>query len=211
MTPRDEIGLSHWRRATGAVVLASALGAAPGSAQGPRSQFALAVGRTIPSGAFRADGSGEGFDAGWTATARLTVRGLRPRLGLRFDARFSSNGANDQLKADLTTALGQPSDETVTLVGANAALTYALAPTWRVTPSVFGGLGLWYVLLGVTSGTGSTHTSAIKPAWHLGGELSYRALFLDVAYVSVATVARLHRSTFLPMTLGYRFAAGSPT
>lgn len=211
MTSRDEMAVSRWRRGAWGVTLASALGAATGSAQGPRPQFALAVGRTIPSGAFRADASGEGFDAGWTAAVRVTLKGPRPRLGLRFNAGVSTNGANDQLKTDLTTALGQPSDETITLVGANAALTYVLTPNWRVTPSLFGGLGLSFVWLGVTSGSGSTHSSGIKPAWHLGGELSYRALFLDVAYVSVAAVAGLHRSTFFPITLGYRFAGGSPT
>ncbi|HVH11058.1 MAG TPA: hypothetical protein VM736_14775 [Gemmatimonadales bacterium] len=211
MTPQAKIGRSRWRRAAAAVVVASALGAAASSAQASRPEFAVAVGRAIPVGAFHADATGEGFDAGWTASARLTVKGPRPRLGLRFDAGFSTNGANDQLKTDLSKALGQPSDETITLVGANAALTYALAPNWRVTPSVFGGLGLWYVSLGVTSGSGSTHTSGIKPAWHLGGELSYRGLFLDMAYVSVPTVAGLPRSTFFPITLGYRFAGGSPT
>jgi hypothetical protein len=130
-------------------------------------------------------------------------------FGLRIDAAYSANSANTQLRNHLTTALGTPSDETITLIGLNAALTHAFAPRACVTPALFGGVGADLVIVGVTSGGTRAHSSTTRLAWHVGGEVTYRALFLEVRYVAVAAVTGLHKTTFFPITAGVRFERGS--
>jgi hypothetical protein len=179
---------------------------APITAPGIRSQFEIGAGRTIPTGDFNADASGDGFDGGWSGAARVTLKAPQSALGLRIDAAFSANSANSQLKNHLTTAFGKPSDETMTLIGLNAALTHAFAPRGRVTPSLFGGVGAYLVTIGVTSGGTTAHSSTTRLAWHVGGELTYRALFLEVRYVAVAAVTGLHQTTFFAITAGVRFS-----
>ncbi len=203
--------MPSFRSATAVVWCTAALAAPFARAQGTRPVFEVALGRTIPIGDLHAAASGEGFDGGWTAGGRLTLERPNSRLGLRIDASYAGASANDQLKADLTTALGQPSDESMTLLGADASLTYRLGPNARVAPSLFGGVGLSFVSIGVTSGSATTHSSAVKPAWQLGGELRYRAVFLEVRYVAVAAIAGFPRATFIPIALGVRVGRGSPT
>lgn len=192
-------------RALSALVLAGAFGVTTLTAQGIRSQFGIGLGRAIPTGAFRGDTSGEGFDAAWMATVEVTLYRPRTPFALRVDAGYGAPGANDRLKSDLTTALGQPADESIKLLGANAALTAALARGARVTPHLFGGVGVYRVTVAVTAGSTTTHNSATRLAWHLGGDVTYRALFLDIRYASVAAVSGFPKTTFFPVTVGLRF------
>jgi hypothetical protein len=192
------------------LVFVSALGVACASAQGIQSQYGIGLGRTIPTGAFRSDTSGEGFDAAWTLTAHVTLRTPSRRLGLRIDAGFGRNGANEQLKADLTTAFGQPADETITLLGADASLWYPLWRSSRFGSSIFSGVGVWHEAISVKAGGATSHSSATKLAWQLGGEITYRALFLELRYVSVAAAKGYPRISFFPLSVGMRFGKSPP-
>ncbi len=199
-------GLVHVAtRAVSALVLGGALGVPTLAAQGIRSQFGIGLGRAIPTEAFRGDSSGEGFNASWLGRVEVTLHRPGLPLGLRLDAAYSAHGGNDQLKSDLTTALGQPADESIKLLGANAALTAALGRGSRVTPHLFGGVGVYHVTVSVTAGSTTTQNSGTKLAWQVGGDLTYRALFLDIRYISVAAVSGFPRSTFVPVTVGLRF------
>src|SRR5216683_4959817 len=126
--------MSRIARAAAALLFACGFGAPPVASQGIAKQFAISLGRTIPTGDFHADSSGEGFDGGWTAAARVALKRSRSPLELRIEAVYSGNGANDRLKSDLTTRFAQATDETVTLVGADAVVVYELARGRRVTP-----------------------------------------------------------------------------
>src|SRR5262245_42390666 len=89
------------------------LGATTAGAQDAHSQFGFGIGRSIPTGAFRSDTTGQGFNGGWLLTGHATLRVpvLAPRFRLRIDATYAKHGANDQLKADLSTLFGQSADE----------------------------------------------------------------------------------------------------
>ena len=182
-------------------------GATRAVAQGTRPQFGIGIGRSIPTGAFRSDTTGEGFAGGWAVTGHVTLRAPLhlQRLRLRFDATYARNGANDRLKADLTTAFGQPADEHMTLLGTDANIVYPLARGSRFAPSVFSGIGVWHSRVSVTVGGASTHTSATKLAWQLGGEVTVGPIFLELRYVMIAAAKGYPRVSFFPVTLGARF------
>ncbi len=189
------------------LVCICALGATPVAAQGARTQFGLGIGRSIPTGAFRSDTTGEGFTAGWLFTGHVTLRApLRlQRLRLRIDATYARHDANDRLKADLTTAFGQPADEHMTLLGADANVVYPLARGSRFAPSLFGGIGVWHSSVSVSVGGASTNPGATKLAWQLGGEVTTGPLFLELRYVMIAAAKGYPRVSFFPVTLGARF------
>jgi hypothetical protein len=180
--------------------------AAAAQGGGTHPQYGVGLGRSIPTGAFRSDTTREGFAGGWVATAQLTLQPpLRlQRFRLRIDATYARNGANDRLKADLTNAFGQASDERMALLGMNASVAYPLAPASRFASSVFGGLGVWHSTITVSTGGASTHSSATKLAWQLGGEVSRGRLFLELRYVSVAAATGYPRISFFPLTVGMR-------
>jgi Outer membrane protein beta-barrel domain len=189
------------------LVFLCALGVPSAAAQGTRAQFAFGLGRSIPTGAFRSDTTGEGFRAGWVVTGHVTLRAPRQlrRLRLRIDATYAGNGANDQLKADLTTAFGQSADERATLLGTAASVVYPLGrPSW-LTPSLFGGVGVWHSTIKVSVGGASTQTSATKFAWELGGEIIRGPVFLELRYVAVAAAKGYPRTSFFPLSIGVRF------
>jgi opacity protein-like surface antigen len=130
-------------------------------------------------------------------------------FGFRLDATYGTNGANDVLKGDLTTRLGQPTDETTKLLGANLDVTFASQSTARAKPYLLGGLGMYHVTISVTSGDSTTDNSETKLAWNLGAGISYRfggvAAFLEARYVNPAAVSGFPRTTFLPIIAGVRF------
>ena len=181
-------------------------GATRAVAQGSRSHIGIGIGRSIPTGAFRSDTTGEGFAGGWLITGHVALRAplQLQRLRLRIDATYARNGANDRLKADLTTAFGQSADERMTLLGADASVVYPLAPASRFAPSLFGGIGVWHSTITVSVGGGSTHTSTTKLAWQLGGELTRDRLFLELRYVAVAAAKGYPRTSFFPVSVGVR-------
>jgi hypothetical protein len=136
----------------------------------------------------------------------MTLRApLLQQLRLRIDAAYARHGANDRLKADLTTAFGQSADEHVTLLGADVNVAYPLARKSGFAPSLFGGIGVWHSGVSVTVGSGSTSTSSTKVAWQLGGEVTRGPIFLELRYVMIAAAKGYPRVSFFPVTLGVRF------
>ena len=200
--------MSWSRRAVRALLLLSLTVTATGAAQGVRAQLGVATGRTIPIGDYHAAASGEGFTSAWQGMAFVALQVHGWPLGFRVDGTYCKNGANDQLKADLTTRLGQPTDEKTKLFGGNLDLTYAFRSPSRVKPYLLGGVGMYHVTIAVTSGSVTTKNAATKFAWNLGGGTSYRlggvAVFLEVRYINVAAVSGFHRTTFLPIAVGIR-------
>ena len=188
------------------LVCLCALGANTLAAQGTRPQFGFGIGRSIPTGAFRSDTTGEGFAGGWLLAGHVTLRaplGLE-RLRLRIDATYARHGTNDRLKADLTTAFGQPADEHMTLLGTDANVVYPLARGSRFAPSLFGGIGVWHSSVSVSVGGASTNTSATKLAWQLGGEVTSGPIFLELRYVMIAAAKGYPRTSFFPVSVGVR-------
>src|SRR5260370_1428664 len=86
-----------------------------------------------------------------------------------------------------------------------AASALALARTSPLAPALFGGVGVYHVTISVTAGGATTDNSAARLAWHVGGGVAYRALFLDIRYVSVAAVRGFPKTTLFPVTAGVRF------
>ena len=61
------------------------------------SQFALASGATVPTGAFHSGPLG-GFNVGWQGMALVGLKLPASRVGLRMDVTYGANGANNQFK-----------------------------------------------------------------------------------------------------------------
>jgi opacity protein-like surface antigen len=199
-------------RAVGAFAVASLVSTATLAAQGLRPKFGVAAGVAVPTGAYHAAASGEGFNRGWQGIALVTFTVPGWPVGLRVDGTYGTHGANDQLKANLTASIGQPTDEKTKLLGANVDVIYPPGSASRVQPYVLGGMGAYHVTISVTSGGSTTDNSATRFAWNLGGGMRYRmrgvTLFLEARYVDVAAVTGFPKTTFLPITVGIRF--GSP-
>src|SRR5439155_1158428 len=134
-------------------------GAARGDADQPGRHGLVRLAQRRPPLGGHAAASGEGFTPGRQGVARVAFAKAGWPVGLRVDGTYGTNGANDRLKADLTTSVGQPSDEETKLVGANVDLTYPVGSTSRVRPYVLGGIGAYHTTISVTSG-GSTASSS---------------------------------------------------
>ncbi len=201
--------MSWSTRAASVVAVASFLSTATVAAQGIQLQPGVATGMALPTGDYHRAAQDQGFKNGWQGVAlvALTVPGWPVRL--RVDGTYGAHGANDQLKADLTASIGQPTDEKTKLLGANVDVTYPFRPAARVQPYVLGGLGAYHVTISVTSGGSTVDNSGTKLAWNVGGGVLYRmqgtALFLEARYVDVAAVSGFPGTTFLPITAGIRF------
>jgi opacity protein-like surface antigen len=197
-----------WSRSAVGVVVASLVAAASGAAQGTKVQFGVAAGLAVPTGDYHAAASGEGFNSGGEALVFVTLKPQGP-VGLRVDATYGANGANDRLKANLTPAFGPPSDERTKLLGGNADVIYAMGSGSRVQPYLLGGIGVYHVTISVTSGGSTEDNAATKFAWNVGGGLGWRigraALFFEARHVNVAAKSGFPRTTFLPITAGVRF------
>lgn len=196
-----------------ALLLLTALGTAVSA---PAQRIGVQVGgggsRTVPVGDYFADARGEGFDAGWQGIAFVALALPRRPYGLRVDFVVGTNSANDQLKADLTTAIGQPATEETSLVGANIDLTYAFSLGSHVRPYALGGIGVYHVTISVKTDSGTVDSPATKPAWNLGGGLTYPlgpvVPFLEARYVHVSAVSGFPSMTFVPITAGVRLNVG---
>ena len=198
-----------WSRSAASALVVVALAWATGAAQGLRPQFGVGMGLTVPVGDYHATARGHGFSPAWQGLALMVLKPPSLPVGLRVDASYSANSANEQLKGDLTSAVGQPSDEKTTLLGASLNVTYPASLAARVKPFVIGGIGLYHTTISTTIGTSTTQESATKLAWNLGGGVVYGVggvvLFLEARYVNVAAVSGFPRVTFLPLTAGVRF------
>jgi opacity protein-like surface antigen len=195
-------------RAAGAIA-AACLFAATVAAQGGPAHFGVGTGLAIPVGDYHAAARGEGFNTAWQP---MVFVAFKPRIipaAVRLDITYGANNGNDQLNADLTTAIGQPAREQAKLVGINVDLVYPAAATARLQPYLVGGIGAYHTTVSVTVGDSTPSDAATKLAWNLGGGINYElrpiALFLEARYLSVAAVGPFPRTTLLPITTGVRF------
>ncbi len=193
-----------------AVVVAS-LAAVSVAAQGLHPQFGLGGGLTAPVGDYHSTAGGQGFSTAWHALALLAFKLPVLPVGFRVDVSYGSNGANNTLKDSLTNRVGAPTDEKTKLAGASVNLTYQSSSAARVKPYVIGGVGVYHTTISVSTGGSTGDRAATKPAWNLGGGLTFGlrgvALFFEARYVNIAAVSGFPRTTFLPFTTGIRFGA----
>jgi len=198
-----------WSRSATSVVALTALAAFTAAAQGVHPQFGLGGGLLVPVSDYHATADGRGFNTAWQGLALVAFKLPGLPVGLRVDATYGANSANDRLKTALTTQLGQPTDEKTKLLGASLSVTYQLSSAARVQPYVIGGIGVYHTTISVTTSDSTTVDAATKLAGNVGAGLAYElrgvALFFEARYVNVAAVSGFPRVTFLPLTAGVRF------
>ena len=200
--------MSRSGRAARAMVVAS-FAAASVAAQGVHPQFGLGGGLMAPVGDYHATASGQGFNTAWHGLALLAFKLPALPVGFRIDATYGANSANDSLKAQLTTQLGEPTDKKTKLAGVSVNVTYPAASSAPVRPYAIGGVGLYHMTISTSTSASTGDRAATKLAWDLGGGLAFAlrgvTLFFEARYVNVAAVSGLPRTTFLPFTTGIRF------
>lgn len=198
-----------WSMSAAAAVVVASVAAVTVAAQGVRPQFGVGAGLMVPVGDYHATASGQGFKTAWQGLALLAFQLPSLPVGFRVDVAYGANSANDRLKAELTTRLGQETDEKAKLLGTSLNVTYPASSSARVKPYLLGGIGVYHTTISVTQSNATTHDSQTKLAWNLGGGIVYGlqgvALFLEARYVHVAPVSGFPRATFLPVTAGIRF------
>jgi Outer membrane protein beta-barrel domain len=198
-----------WSGRAARAVVAVSLAAGTLAAQGVHPQFGLGGGLLAPVGDYHATAGGQGFNTAWQGLALLAFKLPGLPVGFRVDVGYGANSANDRLKSQLSTALGQPTDEKTKLAGASVNLTYRSSSSARVKPYVIGGVGVYHTTIAVSTTDSTTDRAATKLAWNLGGGLDFGlrgvALFFEARYVNVAAVSGFPRTTFLPFTAGIRF------
>jgi opacity protein-like surface antigen len=171
----------------------------------------IGAGVTAPQGEFKADASGEGFNAGWQFIALLEFREPKRPVGLRVDLVAGSNPANDQLNADVSAFVGATVTSRLRTVGADVDLVYSLGKAKRGGgPYVLGGIGTYRITLAETSGGVTADTSETKFAWNVGGGLTFpvgkAAMFAEVRYCSAKTTFfNSGTMPFVAATAGFRF------
>ena len=200
--------MSRSGRAARAVVVAS-FAAASVAAQGVHPQFGLGGGLMAPVGDYHATASGQGFNTAWHGLALLAFKLPALPVGFRIDATYGANSANDSLKAQLTTQLGEPTDKKTKLAGVSVNVTYPASSSAPVRPYAIGGVGLYHMTISTSTSASTGDRAATKLAWDLGGGLAFAlrgvTLFFEARYVNVAAVSGFPRTTFLPFTTGIRF------
>jgi opacity protein-like surface antigen len=209
----------------GLAALALVFNSARASGQTIQSQFGVASGLTVPTGAYHSGDLG-GFKPGWQAMGLVTFRPDALPVSVRVDVTYGVNDADDQFKTIYQTSTGQPVDARSKLLGVNVDLMYPLPAPGHLHPYVLGGLGTYHATISMTEGTpgqlSSADTSESTVAWNLGAGIkiggSVTALFIETRYVHVAGglgySCPLRTScprqsgpptTFVPITAGIRF------
>jgi len=190
-------------------VVVASFAAASVAAQGVHPQFGLGGGLMAPVGDYHATASGQGFNTAWHGLALLAFKLPALPVGFRIDVTYGANSANDSLKAQLTTQLGEPTDEKTKLAGVSVNVTYPASSSAPVRPYAIGGVGLYHTTISTSTSASTGDHAATKLAWNLGGGLAFAlrrvTLFFEARYVNVAAVPGLPRTTFLPFTTGIRF------
>ena len=151
------------------MALVCLVAATAAAAQQPRPRFAVGLGLTAPTGDYHADQSGEGFKIGWQGVAVMDYRKPGSPLGFRANAGYGENGGNNQLNADLTAFVGQPTHVIIKMLGADADLTYNLRRARQGAAGyLLGGIGAYRATFSVRSGGVTADTSETKFAWNVG-------------------------------------------
>jgi opacity protein-like surface antigen len=185
--------------------------ATAGAQQLPRARFGLGAGATSPSGEFHADASGEGFKTGWLGMLFLEFREPEKPLGVRVDAVFGSNAANDQWNVASSAIVGQPTTDKFRMLGGNVDVIYSLLRSAHgIGAYVLGGVGTYRLTLSSTSGGLTVDDSENKFGWNAGAGATYPfggvTGFLEARYNSIATTfVSASKLPFIGITAGVRF------
>jgi opacity protein-like surface antigen len=137
------------------------------------------------------------------------VQAAANAIGVRFEGSYSQNSANDQLKAQLSAAVGSPTDAKVKILGGSVDLTYAFQSSSPAKAYLLAGIGMYNFKLAVSSGNATVDTSKTKFTWNGGAGLSYRlggaALFLEARYFDMASPFGGSDIKYVPIIAGVRF------
>ncbi len=188
-------------------VLASFVAIATAAAQGTRVQFGVGASLTVPTGNYHSDANGDGFKVGWQGTALVDFKLSKSPVGFRVDGVYGENGGNDKLNADLSGAVGAPTEGKTKLLGGNADVTYNFRSSSKgVQGYVLTGIGFYHVKFSAKSGNVTADTSKTKFSWNVGGGLVYRvggitALFFELRYFEPGEFLG-YKSTHFPITGG---------
>ena len=201
--------MANANRALCGAVFVSLLVPIAATAQRSRPSYGFGAGLTIPTGFFHNDGTGDGFNSGWEGMGLLEFKLPKTAIGVRFEGSYSQNSANDQLKAELSAAVGSPTDATVKILGGSVDLTYAFRSSSPAKAYLLAGIGMYNFKLAVSSGNTTVDTSKTKFTWNGGAGLSYRlggaALFLEARYFDMSAPFGGSDIKFVPIIAGVRF------
>ena len=195
-------------RAVGVLSLTCTILATAARGQVHDPQFGLGAGVYVPTGEFRADDEGYGFDVGWMLAAHIDIREAGP-LWIRLSASLGENGANDKMTDFVSTAAGRRVDIKTRLLSLMLDATYHLRSSKDgLTAYVLAGSGFSNVTFDLAVSGGTADTSEIKFAWNLGAGVSRRVggsvYFLEARHVWIADVFGATNLSYLPVTLGAR-------
>jgi opacity protein-like surface antigen len=203
------------RSASIVTVLAFACMAATASAaaqQLPRARFGLGAGATTPRGEFHTSALG-GFNTGWQGMFFLEFRAPEKPLGVRVDAVFGSNAANDEWNAARTLEEGAPVTDKMRILGANVDVIYVvLRSAHGIGAYVVGGGGTYRLTLSSTFGGLTVDDSENKFGWNVGAGATYPfggvTIFLEARYNSIATTfVSADQLPFVGLVAGVRFGS----
>jgi len=201
--------MSNATRALGCLVFVSLFTTTTATAQQSRVSYGFGAGLAIPTGFFHNDGSGDGFNSGWQGMGLVEFKLPRTAIGVRFEGSYSQNSANDQLKAQLSAAVGSPTNAKVKILGGSVDLTLAFRSSSPAKAYLLAGIGMYNFKLAVSSGNATVDTSKTKFTWNGGAGLSYRlggaALFLEARYFDMAAPFGGSDIKYVPIIAGVRF------
>jgi len=191
------------------MALVCLVAATAASAQQPRPRFAVGLGLTAPMGDYHADQSGEGFNIGWQGLAVMDYRKPGSPLGFRANAGYGQNGGNDRLNADLTAAVGQPTDAIMKMLGADVDLTYNFRRARQGAGGyLLGGIGAYRATFSVRSGGVTVDTLETKFAWNVGAAftrpVASTTMFFEVRYCDVSKAFGFSQLASVALTAGLR-------
>lgn len=190
------------------LVSLSLLVTSTGRAQSAHPLFGVGFALAVPNGTYHSDVSGEGFDTGFLGAILVGVRLPKAPVVFRVAGSYSENGANEQLKTDLSNRIGQPTDAKFHLVGAMFDVAYEFGKSFRRV-YLLGGGGPYRVQSSVTSGGVTADTSETNFGWNVGGgitwDVSNSGIFVEARYVHIAGAFGAPAVTFMPLEAGIRF------
>ena len=205
-----------------AVLVLACVGATATTAaqERPRARFGIGLGLTAPLGDYRADASGEGFNAGWQGMGFMEFMRTGSHVGLRVDAMFGENPGNGQLNFD-ETGVDTYVRVKMRMLGGNLDVVYRFLRSLRGGRGyLLGGIGSYRVtrastFFGATNGFRGVAEgmSETRFGWNAGGGLTYPVggapMFLEVRYFSITNpLLSSGKAPFVAIVAGVRFGRG---
>jgi opacity protein-like surface antigen len=141
----------------------------------------------------------------------LEFRAPEKPLGVRVDAVFGSNAANDQWNAHSSALAGQPVTDKMRILGGNVDVIYSfLRSAHGIGAYLLGGVGTYRLTLSSTSAGLTVDDSENKFGWNAGAGATYPfgglTIFLEARYNSIATTfVSASKLPFIGLVAGVRF------